>query len=110
MRPRLILWPASLCSLIWNCGAPENSDAISACAKCVALDNWWLPHLYLVAAYAQKGDSANTDVEKATLLRLRPAISISDFKGLWYSDNPDFVQQSEAHLLAGLRKAGIPEQ
>jgi adenylate cyclase len=85
-------------------------DAISACAKCVALDNWWLPHLYLVASYAQKGDSANTDVEKATLLRLRPAISISDFKGLWYSDNPDFMQQSEAHLLAGLRKAGIPEQ
>ena len=85
-------------------------DAISACATCVALANWWLPHLYLVAAYAQKGDSANTEVEKATLLKLRPEISIADFKGLWYSDNPDFVQQSETHLLAGLRKAGIPEK
>ena len=85
-------------------------DAIAACEKGVALDNWWLPHLYLVAGYALKGDPAKAAAEKATLLELRPGTSIADFKRLYYSDNPAFVQQTEAHLLAGLRKAGFPEE
>jgi hypothetical protein len=44
---------------------------------------------------------------KTNLLRLA---SIADFKQLFYSDNPAFVQQMSAHLLTGLRKAGFPEQ
>ena len=58
----------------------------------------------------QPGATPKAAAEKATLLQLRSGASIADFKKLYYSDNPAFVQQTEAHLLAGLRKAGIPEQ
>jgi TolB-like protein/class 3 adenylate cyclase len=84
-------------------------EAIAAGEKSVALDNWWPPHLYLVAAYALNGDAAKATVEKATVLELRPDSSVADLKRLYWSDNPTFVQQAEAHLLAGLRKAGFPE-
>ena len=84
-------------------------EAIAACERDVALDNWWLPHLYLVAGYALTGKDAKAAAEKATLLQLRSGTSVADFKKLYYSDNPAFVQQMEAHLLAGLRKAGFPE-
>jgi hypothetical protein len=85
-------------------------EAIAACEKDVALDNWWLPHLYLAAGYALKGDTSRAAAEKAALLELRPGTSIADFKELYWSDNPAFLQQTEAHLLTGLRKAGFPEQ
>jgi TolB-like protein/class 3 adenylate cyclase/predicted Zn-dependent protease len=85
-------------------------EAIAACEKDVALDNWWLPHLYLVAGYALRGETVKASAEEATLLELRPGTSIVDFKKLYWSDNAAFVQQTETHLLAGLRKAGFPEQ
>jgi len=85
-------------------------EAIASCERNVALDNWWRPHLYLVAAYALKGQPEKAAAEKATLLELRPSASIRDLKRYAYSDDPAFVQQTEAHLLEGLRKAGLPEQ
>jgi len=85
-------------------------EAIAACEKDVALDDWWLPHLYLVAGYALKGNAAKAAGEEAAVLELRPGTSIADFKTLYWSDNPAFVQQTEAHLLTGLRKAGFPEK
>ena len=84
-------------------------DAIAACERHVALDDWWLPHLYLAAGYALKGDAARATAEKTTLLELRPGTSIADVRKLYWSDHPAFVQATEAHLLAGLRKAGFPE-
>ena len=74
------------------------------------MDNWWLPHVYLVAGYALKGAAADAAAEKATLLQLRPDISIASFMALRYSDDPTYLQQTETHLYAGLRKAGIPEK
>jgi len=85
-------------------------DAIAACEKVIALANWWLPNAYLLAAYTQTGDAADAAAAKANALRLRPGLSIADLKDLWYSDNRDFIDQTEKHLLAGLRKAGIPER
>jgi len=85
-------------------------EAIAACERHVALDDWWLPHLYLAAGYALKGEPARAAAEKATLLEFRPGTSIADFRKLYWSDNPAFVQQTETHLLAGLRKAGFPER
>ena len=69
-----------------------------------------MPHLYLVAAYTHKGQSENAAAEKAKVLKQRPDISIADFKAFRLSDNPDFLQQTESHLFAELRKAGIPEK
>ena len=85
-------------------------EAIVACEKSAALHDWWMPHLYLVAAYTHKGQSENAAAEKARVLKLRPDISIADFKAFQLSDNPDFLQQTESHLFAELRKAGIPEK
>lgn len=85
-------------------------DAIAACERHVALDDWWLPHLYLAAGYALKGDAARAAAEKTTLLELRPGTSIADIRKLYWSDSPAFVQQTETHLLVGLRKAGFAER
>ncbi|HEY1325342.1 MAG TPA: adenylate/guanylate cyclase domain-containing protein [Casimicrobiaceae bacterium] len=85
-------------------------EAIDACQRDVALDNWWLPHAYLIAGYAQSGQAAKAGAEKAALLALRPQFSIADFKAQRFSDNAEFWRQTEAHLFAGLRKAGIREQ
>jgi tetratricopeptide (TPR) repeat protein len=88
----------------------RHDDAIAACERDIALDDWWMPHLYLVAGYALKGEANKAAAEKATLLSLRSGTSIADFKRLYYSNIRAFVQQTEANLLTGLRKAGVPEQ
>jgi len=85
-------------------------EAIAACEKGVALDDWWLLHFYLAAGYALKGERAKAASERAAVLQLRPGTTIAHFKKLYWSDSPAFVQQTEAHLLAGLRKAGFPEE
>jgi TolB-like protein len=79
-------------------------EAADACERNIALDSWWLPHLYLVAAYALKEQTARAAAEKATLLDLRPPASIADFARYAYSDTP------EVNVLRGLRKAGLAEQ
>jgi len=84
-------------------------DAVAACERQVALDDWWLSHVYLLAAYAQKANTNRTEAEKTALLKLRPGFSIADFKAQRFSDNAAFWQQTETHLFPGLRKAGIPE-
>src|SRR5262249_43733753 len=77
-------------------------EAIASCEKDVGLDNWWLPHAYLVGAYAKKGEAEKAATEKAALLNLRPRFSIADFKAQRFSDNPTYLQQTETHLYAGL--------
>jgi tetratricopeptide (TPR) repeat protein len=84
-------------------------DAIGACEKEASLADSWLPHAYLVAAYALVGNATKAQAEKAKLLAQRTGFSIADFKALRISDVPAYLQQTETHLYAGLRKAGIPE-
>jgi tetratricopeptide (TPR) repeat protein len=84
-------------------------SAISACEKALAHGDDWRRRLYLVAAYAQKGDVAKAAVEKAALLKLQPKITIAWFNASGVSNNPILLQQREASILPGLRKAGIPE-
>ncbi len=85
-------------------------DAIAACERDASLADSWLPHVYLVAAYALLGNAAKVEAEKAKLLAQRTGFSIADFKALGISDVPAYLQQTETHLYAGLRKAGIPEK
>ena len=84
-------------------------EAIAACERDASLADSWVPHVYLVAAYALLGNVAKVQGERAQLLTQRPAFSINDFKALRVSDVPAYLQRTEAHLYAGLRKAGIPE-
>jgi adenylate cyclase len=85
-------------------------DAIADCEKDLALEDDWYPHVFLVGAYAQKGDMAKAAAEKAEALKRDRDLSIARLKALRLWRNPVFRQQLEAHLFAGLRKAGIPEQ
>jgi len=84
-------------------------DAILACQKSLALEDYWLRYLYLVAAYGQKGDFAKAAVAKTELLKRQPGMSIARIRAIKVSDNPAFQQQAENQIYAGLRKAGIPE-
>jgi class 3 adenylate cyclase/TolB-like protein len=85
-------------------------DAIAACEKDASLADSWVPHVYLVAAYALLGNAAKVEAEKAKLMAQRSGFAIADFKALKISDVPAYLQQTEAHLYSGLRKAGIPER
>jgi class 3 adenylate cyclase/TolB-like protein/tetratricopeptide (TPR) repeat protein len=85
-------------------------EAIAACEKSAFLHEWWMPHLYLVAAYTHEGEAAKASAEKTKVLQQRPAISFSDFNALRLSDSPSFVQQIDEKLFPELRKAGIPER
>jgi adenylate cyclase len=85
------------------------NEAIAACERSLALEDDWLAHMDLVAAYAQKGDTEKTGLAKADLLQRQPKMSLAYVKALRLSDNSIFLQQLEDHVYPGLRKAGIPE-
>ena len=91
-------------------GLGRYDDAIADCEKSVVEYDWWLAHAYLVAAYAQKGEIAKAEAEKLILLKQQPGMTIADLKALRLSNEPAYLQQTETHLYAGLRKAGIPEK
>ena len=40
----------------------------------------------------------------------RPDMSLERFKSLKASNDPEYLQQTEEHLISGLRKAGVPEK
>jgi adenylate cyclase len=85
-------------------------DAIAACEKSAAEDEYWSVHAYLAAAYGQKGEIAKAAAAKAGALKRTPKLTIKWLKDLQLSDNAIFQQQNETHFYAGLRKAGVPEQ
>jgi hypothetical protein len=66
--------------------------------------------MFLAAAYALQGNDRRAQSEKVKLLAQWPEASIAQFKASRNCDVPAYLQQTEAHLYAGLRKAGIPEQ
>lgn len=88
-------------------------DAIDACEKAASAGDLYYRrlsvHMYLAAAYALQGNGARVQSEKVKLLAW-PGASIAKFKATPISDVPAYLQQTETHLYAGLRKAGIPEQ
>jgi tetratricopeptide (TPR) repeat protein len=100
--------------LQWKCSAHLNlgqyDEAIAACENALALRESSLKYLFLLGALAQKGDTAKADAAKAQLLKLEPDISLARLKAGRIWTNPLYQQQREAHLYAGLRKVGIPEQ
>jgi tetratricopeptide (TPR) repeat protein len=85
-------------------------DAIADCEKALANQDSWFEHSLLAAAYAQAGQLDRATTERNRLLALRSWYSIADDKANEVSDNPTYLQQTESHLYAGLRKAGVPEK
>ena len=76
-------------------------DAIAACEKSAAEDEYWTMHVYLVAAYGQKGETAKAATAKVEALKRQPKLTIKWYKDflLQVSDNAIFQQQDETHLL-----------
>ena len=86
-------------------------EAIAACEKWRAVDyQWFFPHVLLMAAYAQSGNAEKAAAERAIVFQRVPGYSIARYKDLWKSESPAYQAQTEAHIIAGLRKAGIPEK
>jgi tetratricopeptide (TPR) repeat protein len=85
-------------------------EAVADCQKAVSSQDWWFANALLVAAYAQKGDLANATVVKERLASWRSGYSIADERAYQVSANPTYLQQTETHFYAGLRKAGVPER
>ena len=84
-------------------------DAIADCEKALANQQSWFAHALLAAAYAQTGKLDSAAAERDRVLHLRSWFSIADEKANELSDNPAYLQQTEMHYYAGLRKAGVPE-
>jgi TolB-like protein len=90
-------------------GLGRYDDGIQACEKAVANHDWWLLHVYLLAAYTKRGQVDKAAMEKTALLKLRHGFSIAEFQAMRLSDSPDWLLQHETRIYPELRKAGIPE-
>jgi class 3 adenylate cyclase/TolB-like protein len=87
-------------------------EAIADCEKALAAEDLWPVHLYLMSAYALKADDARAAAEKVTLLKQWPGANVAAFiaHGRKFSNAPEFWEKSERTVVAGLRKAGLPER
>jgi len=86
-------------------------EAIVACEKWRAYeDRWFYVYPLLTAAYAQSGDKVKAAAAKAELLKRAPNYTIARYVALQKSDSLKYAELTESHILAGLRKAGIPER
>jgi len=86
-------------------------EAVQNCERAMATDESVFAHVYLTAAYAQKGDMARAAESRARLLQLRPSLTLETLRG--HSNKSDakrFREQWDKHVIAGLRTAGIPER
>ena len=88
----------------------QSETAVSTCERASALNDWWEPRLWLVAAYGNHGDIEKATVAKAELLRSVPGYTIARARAADQHWGHDYSKLAEAHIYEGLRKAGIPEQ
>lgn len=85
------------------------ADAIDSCVRATAFAPEWLDYMLLTAAYAMHGDAQQAAAARDELLKRRPGFRIS---WLLRDTGPIHEQtrrQRDAHLVAGLRRAGVPE-
>lgn len=87
-------------------------EAIAACQKSIGQYDQWLVYVYLIAAYAQKGEDSKAAATTTELLKRKPKLSIESLRTIFQADSnhPVYRRQTEETVLAGLRKAGIPEK
>ena len=84
--------------------------AIAVCEKAKGLNREdWMIDVFLVAAYAQAGDTQKAQQAKAEVLGRAPGLTIAALKARRVSANPDYVRLTETNLYSGLQKAGFPE-
>ena len=87
------------------------SEAMPACEKAAVRDNLWGDQAWLVAGYAQQGDLTRASLAKAELLKRQPGFTIERFRAREApSASAGYLRRLEIHVLAGLRKAGLPDK
>ena len=100
------LWVIS-CAAQMQAGAYDL--AISACERAAAGGEDWITYASLAAAYAMRGDASKAAQAKTKLLAIAPAFTISRYQAKGYFTDVDAVARDRDHMIAGLRKAGVPE-
>jgi class 3 adenylate cyclase/TolB-like protein/tetratricopeptide (TPR) repeat protein len=85
------------------------AEAIDACVRGTAYAPEWLDYMVLTAAYAMQGDAASAAQARAELMRRRPGFHIGWLLNDARPLHERTRQLRDAHLVAGLRKAGVPE-
>jgi adenylate cyclase len=96
---------------IANSALGRYDDVIHLCERAAVLTVTGNDSIYifLTAAYAQKGEVAKAQAAKVQLLRIQPGFTIARLQML-LPDEPELRKQFDEHVIAGLRKAGVPEQ
>lgn len=84
-------------------------QAIESCTRAMAFTPDWPDFMLLAAAYAQAGDTPRAAQARDELLRRRPSFSISWLRSDRGAMTETALRQREAHLIAGLQRAGVPE-
>jgi adenylate cyclase len=85
------------------------ADAIAACERAAAADDDWIIFSQLTAAYAMSGDVTRATQARVKLLQRRPDFTIAGYEAKRFSMNPEYLKLDRMHVIAGLRKAGVPE-
>jgi TolB-like protein len=85
------------------------ADAIETCQRAMTAAPDWPDYMLLAAAYAMAGDMARAAAAKTDLLRLEPRFTIGWLMQRQADLSPRTIAQRDQHLIAGLRKAGLPE-
>ena len=86
--------------------AGQYSPAIEQLTSCSRRAPKFRPcHVWAAAAYAQAGQATEARVEAGRVLELQPGFTIAKWMGFVSYKDP----ASAAHLVEGLRQAGLPE-
>ena len=103
-------YQAALCRTHLALG--QFDEAIASCEKAVSGRASANQHIWLAAAYAQKGDAAKAAAERDRALARWPGLTVAAWRANnWKdSDNPNYREQYERNILSGMRKAGFAEQ
>ncbi len=84
-------------------------QAIADCERAVAGGDDWIGFADMTAAYAMRGNAEKAAQAKARLIAIVPAFTISRYEGKRFFITPEAVARDREHMVAGLRKAGVPE-
>jgi adenylate cyclase len=90
-------------------GMGAYAEAIRECERAKAGDDGWFLHAYLAAAHALTGDIVRAGQAKDQLLKSEPRFTIGGYESRRFHPTPKGTAMDRAHLIPGLRKAGVPE-
>jgi class 3 adenylate cyclase/TolB-like protein/tetratricopeptide (TPR) repeat protein len=85
------------------------AEAVDTCVRGTAYAPEWLDFMVLTAAYAMQGDARNAELARAELMKRRPSFHVGWLLAESAPVDPRTREARDAHLVAGLRKAGVPE-